>query len=285
MDIGIGLPATIPDVDGQTVIEWARRGDAAGFTGLGVIDRLVYPNYEPLAALAAAAAVTTRARLVTAVLLAPLRLNAALLAKQAASVDRLSGGRLTLGLGLGGREDDFEVSGASMRERGKTIDHHLTELDRVWSGQVTGLSRSPMGPQSRPELILGGTVQATFDRVARHADGWIMGGGTPDQFAEGKKAVDQAWAAAGRDGRPRNRALAYFALGPGGPAAADSYLHDYYGFLGDVADMIVSSAATDPDTVRAYIDAFSAAGVDELILFPCSPDLEQIALLAEAAGL
>ena len=285
MDIGIGLPATIPDVDGQTVIEWARRADAAGFTSLGVIDRLVYPNYEPLAALAAAAGVTTRARLVTAVLLAPLRPNAALLAKQAASINRLSGGRFTLGLGLGGREDDFEESGVSLKDRGKTMDSHLQELDRVWSGQVTGLAPSPMGPPGRPELIIGGSVQASFDRVARHADGWIMGGGTPDQFAEGKQAVDRAWAAAGRDGRPRNLALAYFALGPDGPAAADRYLHHYYGFLGDIADAIASSAATDPGTVRGYLDAFAAAGVDELILFPCSPDLEQVALLAEAAGI
>jgi alkanesulfonate monooxygenase SsuD/methylene tetrahydromethanopterin reductase-like flavin-dependent oxidoreductase (luciferase family) len=285
MDVGIGLPATIPDVAGPTVLEWARRADAAGFKSLGIIDRLVYPNYEPLAALAVAAGVTTRARLVTSVLLAPLRPNAALLAKQAASINRLSGGRLTLGLGLGGRDDDFELSGVSMKDRGTTMDHHLEVMDRVWSGQVRGLAPSPMGPADRPELILGGTVKASFERVARHADGWIMGGGTPDQFADGAKAVEEAWNAAGRRGRPRNLALAYFSLGPDGAAAADSYLHHYYGFLGDVADMIASSAATDPDTVRGYVDAFAAAGVDELILFPCSPDLEQVALLAEAAGL
>src|SRR2546423_11005399 len=111
MEIGIGLPAAIPGVDGRTVIEWARRADAQGFSWLGVIDRLVYPNYEPLIALAAAAAVTQRARLVTAVLLAPLHANSALLAKQAATIDRLSGGRLVLGLGVGSRPDDFDASG------------------------------------------------------------------------------------------------------------------------------------------------------------------------------
>jgi alkanesulfonate monooxygenase SsuD/methylene tetrahydromethanopterin reductase-like flavin-dependent oxidoreductase (luciferase family) len=289
MDVGIGLPATIPGVDGNTIVEWARRSDEAGFTCLGTIDRIVYPNYEPLIALAAAAAVTSRARLTTAVLLAPLRKNTALLAKQAASLDQLSGGRLTLGLGLGGREDDFEVSGVSMHERGETIERQLEEMKRVWAGEVKGLAPRPLGPPPArpggPEVILGGAVEATFRRVAQYADGWIMGGGTPDQFAEGLAAVKAAWSAAGRDGSPRCMALAYFALGPEGPAAADSYLHDYYGFLGPIADMIAGSAATDADTVRGYVGAFESVGCDELILFPCSPSLEQVGMLAEAVGL
>jgi alkanesulfonate monooxygenase SsuD/methylene tetrahydromethanopterin reductase-like flavin-dependent oxidoreductase (luciferase family) len=284
VDVGIGLPATIPGVEGRTVVDWARLADEAGFTSLGTIDRVVYPNYEPLIALAAAAAVTTRARLTTTVLLAPLRPNAALLAKQAASVDQLSGGRLTLGLGLGGREDDFDVSGVSIHERGRTMDHHLDLMERVWAGQVSGLA-GPMGPppmrSPRPEVILGGTVEATFRRVATYADGWVMGGGTPDQFVEGSAAVDAAWSAAGREGKPRKLALTYFALGPDGAEAADSYLHHYYGWLGPIADAIAGSAATDADTVKAYVDAFAGAGCNELILFPCSPALGQVELLAD----
>jgi alkanesulfonate monooxygenase SsuD/methylene tetrahydromethanopterin reductase-like flavin-dependent oxidoreductase (luciferase family) len=287
MKVGIGLPATIPGVDGDRVIEWARKADEAGFTSLGTIDRIVYPNYEPLIALAAAAAVTKKARLVTSVLLAPLRLNGALLAKQAASLDALSNGRLTLGLGLGGREDDFEVSGASMNERGATIDRQLETMEKVWSGQVRGSAPGPTGPpparKPRPEVIIGGSVPATFKRAARHADGWIMGGGTPDQFREGDKTMREEWVKAGREGEPRNMALAYYALGPNGREAADSYLHDYYGWLGDIADAIAGSAATDEDTVKGYLSAFEDAGCNELILFPCSPDLTQIDLLAAVA--
>src|SRR5690242_16979987 len=119
MDVGIGLPAALPGVEGRRIVDWARAGEAAGFASLGTIDRLVYPNFEPLIALAAAAAVTERVRLVTAVLLAPLRPNSALLAKQAASIDRLSGGRLVLGLGVGSRPDDFETSGVDLHRRGR----------------------------------------------------------------------------------------------------------------------------------------------------------------------
>src|SRR5579875_1867344 len=138
MDIGIGLPNSVPGTDGQTLVGWAARAEQAGFTTLGTIGRLVYDSYEELVALAAAAAVTSRIRLTTSVLLAPLRPNAALLAKQAASLDRISGGRLTLGLGIGGREDDFRVSGVAMADRGRRLDQQLTVMRRVWAGQERG---------------------------------------------------------------------------------------------------------------------------------------------------
>src|SRR3954447_26946384 len=127
MNVGIGLPATIPGVSGDRVIDWARRAEERGFSSLGTIARLVYGNYEPLIALAAAAAVTERIRLATSILIAPYRRNAPHLAKQALSVRRLSGGRLVFGVAVGGREDDYEASGADFHRRGKELDAMLEE--------------------------------------------------------------------------------------------------------------------------------------------------------------
>src|SRR6478752_7691809 len=105
MDVAIGLPNAVPGTTGAQLTEWARRAEASGFSSLGTIDRIVYENYEPLVALAAAAAVTERIGLCTSVLLGPLRVNATELAKQALSLHALSAGRFTLGIGLGGRDD------------------------------------------------------------------------------------------------------------------------------------------------------------------------------------
>ena len=120
MKIGIGLPGAIPGAVGKDVLEWARQADSGPFSSLSIIDRLVYPNYEPLITLAAVAGVTQRVRLMTTVLLAPMR-NTAVLAKQAATLDQISQGRLTLGIAVGGREDDYRAASASFSDRGKTV--------------------------------------------------------------------------------------------------------------------------------------------------------------------
>jgi alkanesulfonate monooxygenase SsuD/methylene tetrahydromethanopterin reductase-like flavin-dependent oxidoreductase (luciferase family) len=278
MDVGIGLPATIRGIDRDRHNAWAQRADELGFSTLGVIDRVAYDNLEPLIALSAAAAVTERIRLTTSILIAPLR-DTAVLAKQAASLDVLSGGRLTLGLAPGGRADDFEVTDREHGSRGRRFDEQLAELKRIWSGET------PIGPapvqQGGPELLLGGTVTASFRRAAQFGDGWIAGGAPPDQVAQSVEGVRQAWEAAGRPGKPRLAGLGYFALGPDAEQAAQSYLKDYYGFLGDIADAIVGAAAKDADTVRQYVAAFADVGLDEYIFFPCSPEPEQVDRLAE----
>jgi len=287
MEIGIGLPATIPGVTGDELTAWARRADQTSLSSLGTIDRIVYGNYEPLVALAAAAAVTERIKLLTSVLLAPLRLNTALFAKQAATVHHMSGGRLVLGMGLGGREDDFDVSGADMHTRGKVFDTQLEELARIWAGEEKGLA-GPIGPNldTPPEIIIGGSVDASFRRAAEHGAGWSMGGGTPDQFRDGVAKLNEKWQMAGRSGEPRKMALSYFSLGGEAERNADSYLRDYYAFLGDdLAAMVAGSAAKDADTVKQYIAAFEQSGADELVFFPSSSDPEQVDLLVEAAGL
>jgi alkanesulfonate monooxygenase SsuD/methylene tetrahydromethanopterin reductase-like flavin-dependent oxidoreductase (luciferase family) len=285
VDIGIGLPNTVPGTEGRTLIDWARHAEEAGFSTLGTIGRLVYPNYEELIALSAAAAVTSQIRLTTSVLLAPLYTNSALFAKQAASLDRLSGGRLVLGLGLGGRDDDFAASGVSTQDRGRRLEEQVAMMKRVWSGEEFG-SAGGIGPEPArrggPEIILGGSTEATFRRVARIADGWIMGGGTPDMFAQAAAGVDQAWQDADRAGRPRKLALAYFGLGPEARSQAEGYILHYYGWLGEIANMIAGGAAVSPEMVKTYVAAFEASGCDEIIWVPTASRLDQVSLLADA---
>jgi alkanesulfonate monooxygenase SsuD/methylene tetrahydromethanopterin reductase-like flavin-dependent oxidoreductase (luciferase family) len=279
MDVGIGLPTTIPGVRGEEVLAWARRADEAGFSSLGTIDRVAYANFESLVSLAAVAAVTERARLVTDILIAPLRTNTALLAKQAATIQNLSAGRLELGLAVGGRPDDFEVSGADFGTRGRTFDRQLEELLTTWRGEA---GVGPALDGDRPGLLIGGSSDAAYRRAARFGDGWTMGGGTPDMLAEGREKLLAAWRDEGREGTPKTMILFYFALGDGAEDHARAYLGDYYAFLGEYVDQIVASAATDEDTVRQYLAGFEQAGADEVICFPCSTGAEQVDLLASA---
>jgi alkanesulfonate monooxygenase SsuD/methylene tetrahydromethanopterin reductase-like flavin-dependent oxidoreductase (luciferase family) len=282
MDIGIGLPNAVRGVDRLGIVDWAQRAERAGFSSLGTIDRIAYPNYESLICLAAAAAVTERLRLVTDILISPLRSNTALLAKQTATIDNLSAGRLVLGLAVGGRQDDYELSGIDFAGRGTAFDRQLRELTDFWAGDAVG--PDPANGR-RPGLLIGGTSDPSFRRAAEYADGWTMGGGTPDMFVERLTTLQEAWSAAGRQGQPRTMALFYFALGADAEQTAERTLGDYYGFLGDYAEQVVRSAAKDPDTVKAYLSGFAQAGVDEVICFPASADPSQVELLAEAAGL
>jgi alkanesulfonate monooxygenase SsuD/methylene tetrahydromethanopterin reductase-like flavin-dependent oxidoreductase (luciferase family) len=278
MDVGIGLPNAVPGTSGAQLIEWARRADGRGFSSLGTIDRIVYDNYEPLAALAAAAAVTERIGLCTSVLLGPLRENPVELAKQALSVHALSGGRLTLGIGLGGREDDYEVSGIETKGRGKRLDAMLERMRETWDDERIGPNAD-----GAPSLVLGGAADASFARTARFGEGWIAGGSSPDEYAAMAAKVKAAWSQAGRDGEPRLMGLAYFALGDSAEDDADAYLTDYYAWLGEeTAGYIAGSAAKDAETVRQYVAGFEAAGCGELIFCPSSNDPDQVDLLADA---
>ena len=284
MEVGIGLPSTIPGVGRDQVLEWARRAEARGFSTLGTIDRIVYPSHEPLIALAAAAAVTERIRLATTILLAPTRANGALLAKQAATLDVLSDGRLVLGVAVGRREDDFRASGVDFHARGRILDEMLDLWARIWDGEEFGTAGGigPRPADGRPALIVGGFASAAFTRAARHGDGWSAGNCTLEELADGTARLRAAWEAAGRDGSPRTLVQPYYALGDRAKQAVESCLGDYYGSEGADTDTIVARAATDVQAVRENVEAFAQAGCDELIFFPCDPHPDQVDLLADA---
>jgi alkanesulfonate monooxygenase SsuD/methylene tetrahydromethanopterin reductase-like flavin-dependent oxidoreductase (luciferase family) len=280
MDIGIGLPSTIPGTRGDQIIEWSKVSEEHGFSTLGVIDRLVYGNAEPLVTLGAAAAVTTRIRLMTSILLVPWRANATLVAKQAATVNHLSGGRLVLGMAVGGYEDDYEASGVPFRERGRRFDDMLADMTRIWAGEPRGVAGA-IGPAGldRSQIVFGGNSAKAHARVAKWGAGWIAGSRGVDAFRQGADAVRKVWTEHGRDGTPRLLALPYFSLGQRARQNAESYLTDHYAIEGSAAP-VIAAALTDATAIRDEIAAYEAAGCDELMLFPCDPDPEQIRLLA-----
>jgi alkanesulfonate monooxygenase SsuD/methylene tetrahydromethanopterin reductase-like flavin-dependent oxidoreductase (luciferase family) len=282
MKIGVGLPGNIPWIKSTDLLEWARRADAGPFSSLGIIDRLVYGNYESLIALTGAAAVTRRIRLTTTILLAPLR-SPALLAKQAATLDALSGGRLTLGMGVGSREDDFRAAQAGYKNRGKRFDEQIAIMKRIWDGEPMSGEVGPIGPaparKGGPEILLGGYSPAAVQRAARLADGFITGGvGIPSRAGQTFQAVAKAWEEAGRPGKPRFVSAVYAAVGEDPAGEGSRYLRDYYGAF---AERIVPGLLTTPQAVVDIIHGFADAGADELILWPTVPELEQLDRLTE----
>jgi alkanesulfonate monooxygenase SsuD/methylene tetrahydromethanopterin reductase-like flavin-dependent oxidoreductase (luciferase family) len=283
MKIGIGLPNPVPGTDGATLLEWARRAEDAGFSSVATIDRIVYPSYESLIALAGAAGVTTRIGLLTNILIAPLR-DAVLLAKQAASVDRLSGGRLTLGLAVGGRPDDFAAAGSRFEERGRRFEEQLETMHEVWSGKHlsdSGQASVPLPGREIPVLI-GGASDPAVARAVKYGVGYTSGGGGPDRMAPIAEKVRAQWRESGRPGEPRLVALTYYALGPDAEGGAARYLKDYYAFLGEWADRIAESAPVTPGAVNELVARFEDIGVDELIFDPTIAELDQIDRLADA---
>ncbi len=287
MDIGIGLPATIPGTGGSLILEWAGRVDSGPFSSLGVLDRLVYPNYEPLVTLAAAAAVTERVRLMTTVLISPLR-GAGVLAKQAATIDALSGGRLTLGLGVGAREDDFKAAPASFDDRAHIFEEQLDLMRRVWSGRPASEEVGPIGPpparQGGPELLIGGYSPPAIRRAGRWGDGFISGGvPDPDQVRQMFDLVEQSWRDEGREGRPRLVACLYYALGPNAERGGD-YIRDYYSYFGPAADDMARSIPSTPEVIGGLIQGLEDVGADEVVCWPTVAGLDQVDRLAEIVG-
>ncbi len=290
MEIGIAFPKVVPANKGDLLIEWAVRADEGPFSSLAQIDRLVYGNHDVLIAMAAAAAVTRRIRLMPTVLIAPLR-NAAIMAKQVASIDSISGGRFVLGLGVGSRPDDFTAAEAEMRARGKRFEEQIAAMRRIWAGEPLQEDVGPIGPTSAytkgPELLIGGRSEAALRRSGRLGDGYIAGsaGSAPSNQAQEVmsyfRVVEAAWREAGKPGKPRLVAGLTCAWGAYGEARTAQSVRSYYAFRGEAARTMEVRVPSTLKTMREAIRAYEEIGCDELILEPGLADLDQIDRLAE----
>jgi alkanesulfonate monooxygenase SsuD/methylene tetrahydromethanopterin reductase-like flavin-dependent oxidoreductase (luciferase family) len=264
------------------LVALARRAEELGFSTLGTIGRLAFPTFEELITLGAAAAVTERIGLMTDILLATTR-EPVLLAKQAATLDQISGGRFVLGVGVGGREDDFAVSGYAHHGRGKRMDAYLEVMHRAWRGDLLSGTTERVTPQpvngTSVPVIIGGHSDRALARIARYGIGYTLGGGTPESLAKMIERVNTIWKEAGREGKPEFRALRYFALGDDVAAEAEQNIRAYYG---EYAARSWAATIKTAEDARELVKAFAGVGCDELILFMAAPHLDQAERLATA---
>lgn len=273
MRVGVGLPNTVAGCPAPLLPRWAAAAERAGvFCSLGAHDRLAWDGIDALTALAAAAGVTQAIELASLVAIAPLRGSAAMLGKQAATIAGLAGpGRLTLGLGVGPRRDDYEAAGVAFSRRGRIFDEQLAGLPE-W-----------LDPAGVP-IMIGGGGDAALVRLVRHGQGYCHGGGPPRAFATAAERARIAWSDSGRPGRPRLLGLGYFALGREAVERGRRELHDYYAFTGAFADRIAAGLLDSGAAVAELARGYREAGCDDLVLFPAVAELDQLERLAEVVA-
>ncbi|MDX1889088.1 LLM class flavin-dependent oxidoreductase [Mycolicibacterium sp. 050158] len=283
MEIGIGLPNHVAEVEGRVITEWSRRAEEAGFESVTTIDRPIYPNIDSIIALALAAGVTAAVGLVANVLLAPLY-PPVLLAKQLAGVADASGGRLTVGMGVGSRADDYAAMGVDFASRGALLDDSVAICQEAWAGEAVADS-TPLCPTATTiPLLFGGKSPATLRRIAAFGDGWAAGA-VRDLPAQSSFAdrVRAGWREAGRTGSPFLQASLNFAMGDEAVVdAGRGHLRRYYGFAPEYAALNVTDMVATPEDARSAVRAYRDLGFHRLLFHPAVATGDQVDRLAEA---
>jgi alkanesulfonate monooxygenase SsuD/methylene tetrahydromethanopterin reductase-like flavin-dependent oxidoreductase (luciferase family) len=287
--IAMTFPSMVAGAGRDALRAWCRGVDAGPFSSLACGERITYHNLEMRGVLAAAAALTSRVRIVPTLYVLPLH-PAALVAKEVATLDVLSGGRVTLCVGVGGREQDYRAVGAPFAGRFGRLDAQVAELRRFWSGAAAFEGAPPIGPApvqpGGPPIWSGAMGPKSLARAARWADA-VMGfatTGDPAEAARGFAAVDAAWQQAGRSERAPRISGFWYGLGAGAEERLRSYVFDYLRVFGEPAARAMAAAQRvhSVDAFHAALDAIEAQGCDELFLVPTSADLEELERTCEA---
>jgi len=292
VELGMNVPVMAPGLDRARILEWARRIDRGPFATLAAGERVTFPNPDLMVVLAAAAAVTERVRIMPNVVVLPMH-PAAVVAKQLATLDVLSGGRVVAGVGVGARAEDYAAHERTIPPRRLALlEAQVTVMRRAWAGEIVveGATRpvEPFPLQAGGPPVLAGSLEAkSIRRAARWADG-IAGfafGPDPAEVASAFETARDAWREAGRP-RPRLVTGCWFALGRAARAQLDDYLGRYLAFMGAgvaqaVAPLVrVTSAAA----LRAVVREVADAGADELCLVPTTTDADELERVADALG-
>ena len=285
IDIGMGLPSHVDGVTRTQLIRWARQAEDMGANSLCTTDRVMYPSLETMLTLAAVSSVTARAKLMTSVLVAPLRTNSALFRKQIYTLDLLTDHRLVLAVGVGRRHDDYDACGVDYSRRGRILDEQLSAEDSPPYPGTTGSGPS-ISDVLGTRLLFSGQSPATLGRIARQGGGWVAPagqGGWTGATAAFADDVRKTWAAAGRPDTPRLVAMVYTSAGRNARDDARQHIHSYYAFLGrEGAEKLAGQVITDAGQLAETRDRVAEAGFHELLLLPTSADLVQLEALKTA---
>jgi alkanesulfonate monooxygenase SsuD/methylene tetrahydromethanopterin reductase-like flavin-dependent oxidoreductase (luciferase family) len=283
VDIGLTLPSFVRGVDRAAILEWCRCIDDGPFSSVSVGERIAHPSHELITTLAFAAAATKRVRIVSTVAVLPTH-DPVRFAKQMATIDVLSGGRLTVGVGVGGRDHEYRAVGIPFARRFARLDEQVAIMREVWHGQEVVDGLPPIGPTpvqaGGPPILTASMGPKSLARSALWADGlagWDLGPDPEGVDATFRRAED-AWTAAGREERPVLTTSSWFALGEGAADRLYSYAFDYLSNFGDKAAGAMAGLCrlSDPGVVRETLAALRETGADEVILVPTTGDVREI---------
>lgn len=289
MQIGMTLPLMEPHVTGTVLETWARAIDRGPFASLCFGERMAFDNPEIMTLLGACAAWTERVQLKTTIIVAQLH-NPVMLAKCLATGDMLSRGRLTVGLGIGGRVEDYVAAGVDPATRNQAaLTECVTIMRRVWAGEKVVDTLKPVGPapyrQGGPELLAGAQGPKAVRAAAQWADG-ISGFSFDLNMKDAAASFNQvraAWSEAGRPA-PKLTTAFWFGLGDGGRAQVQRHLRHYFNWIEPaVLEAMLPSTgfAGSLAELKAVLRQFEDLGVDEVHLIPTSDDVEQLERIAD----
>ena len=286
MRLSMTLPTMAGGIDRGLLRAWCQAVDEGPFHALAVGERIGFDNLEMHTTLTFAAAATERVRLASTLTILPMYATA-WAAKSLATLDVVSGGRLDLVVGVGGRRHDYDRAERSFAGRHQRLDDQVAELRRIWAGgDVDGVPVGPAPVQSGgPPIFASAMGPKSTARAARWADGnmgFSLAPDTDDHETSVRTMVD-AWAAAGRAERPYVSTSFWYSLGDGAAAELDGYAHRYLGIFGDEAAAMMASmcSAAGAEATLAGIERCRAAGMDELYLVPTSSDPDNLSELTD----
>lgn len=288
MDFGICLPYMEHDYGRNEILSWCKTIDEGPFASLSCGERITDYTLEMRVMLSAAAALTERVTIMPSLYVLPMH-SAVWAAKEIATLDVISNGRVRVGVGVGGREVDYRAVDASFKHRHARMDQQVAEMRRIWSGEAAFEGGDEVGPRpiqpGGPPIIAGAMGPKAMRRAAEWADGvyvFSMSG----QADELKRMLDMAtaaWEEAGRDTPPLRIAGFWYSLADQGEQALRHYVHRYLSVFGESVGQAVAKTMTcfEPDAVKRAAESVQALECDELIFSPASAGLEEVERLAD----